>query len=228
MGSTGTAEHGVVVATVALHDELDHLWERYLHQVDRYQQAQKELQKQLSSGFLSLAQANKSVSRNRFGQNSYDLRMKATRVCSLMPEDHESGLVQVAVVSRTCNGERKIQTETAVEEPKQQPSPPATPAPEHSEDAVRNDIHGRTTSGESDPDQSLTSHAENYPWKHDPLRWYGVLVPRELRIAQASFAQAIVTPVADVSNAAKHMRALETEIRKLRKAISKAEKNVPR
>ncbi|KNG85874.1 hypothetical protein ANOM_003649 [Aspergillus nomiae NRRL 13137] len=59
---------------------LDALLERYLHLLDRHQKLQAELATTLSSGFLSLAQANYTCPPGRrYGADYYDERMKATR-----------------------------------------------------------------------------------------------------------------------------------------------------
>jgi len=62
-----------------LEDALDELLKRYLHLLDRHQMLQQEIGSHLSSGYLSLAQANFSNhNRSRFGQDYYDDRMKAS------------------------------------------------------------------------------------------------------------------------------------------------------
>lgn len=87
---------------------------------------------------------------------------------------------------------------------KQEPTPPDTPVPED---------------GKAQP-----SSDENKSACPDPIRMFGILVPPALRSAQGSFSAAFQTPVANAVNAAKGMREIEGEIRKLRKTIKKAEK----
>jgi len=41
---------------VAMHDHLDELWQQYLTHLDRYQKAQNDLQRQLSSVCASISQ----------------------------------------------------------------------------------------------------------------------------------------------------------------------------
>ena len=60
----------------------------------------------------------------------------------------------------------------------------------------------------------------------DALRWFGVLVPAELRHCQQSFAAALDSPAVDAVGAARGMRLVEVEIRKLRKEIRRAERVV--
>ena len=75
----------------------------------------------------------------------------------------------------------------------------------------------------------------------NPLRWYGVLVPPELRKAQSAFSAMLgspphaeekdivargdeSSPLTNAVNAARGLREVEVEIRKTRKAVKKAEK----
>lgn len=63
---------------------LDALLEIYLDHLDTYQKLREELSKNLSAGFLSLAQANRTSnlgsSGRRYGEEGYDDRMKAGRI----------------------------------------------------------------------------------------------------------------------------------------------------
>jgi hypothetical protein len=107
----------------------------------------------------------------------------------------------------------------------QQPSPPGTPEPED-----------RKTSAEDEKTEE-TEQAKPV----NPLRWYGVLVPPELRKAQSAFSAVVgspihagekdmethdneISPLTNAVNAARGLREVEVEIRKVRKAVKKAEK----
>ena len=69
-------------------DKLDELVEKYLILLDQYQKARQELSEHLSSGFLDLAQANRSASAGRrFGEDYYDGRMQASRRISVEASD---------------------------------------------------------------------------------------------------------------------------------------------
>ncbi|MCJ1226137.1 hypothetical protein MMC12_002786 [Toensbergia leucococca] len=70
----------------ALVQSLDDLLERYLNLLDQYQKLQHDLSHCLSSGYLSLAQANfTSPYRIRYGQDYYDDRMQASTTVSINP-----------------------------------------------------------------------------------------------------------------------------------------------
>lgn len=225
-----------------LEDHLDELWESYLELLDQYTKAQDEIKKHLNSGFLSLAKAQSSASLGRrYGQDWYDERMKASRKAQVLSAsvddagDSLSADVQNLNISITHNelndrstqsAEKTSDAESKEKEPKQQqPSPPGTPEPEAHLDEEE----------EKKPDQTEDSKPIN------PLRWYGVLVPPELKRAQSAFSAVLEdsstsdepdatstvrskSPIADAVNAARALRDIEVEIRKTRKAVKKAEK----
>ncbi|KAF2007507.1 hypothetical protein P154DRAFT_517204 [Amniculicola lignicola CBS 123094] len=71
-----------------LEDRLDGLLEQYLQTLDQYQKTQKQLAAYLSSGYLSLAQANfNNNSHSRYGQDYYDQRMQASRTINISGDD---------------------------------------------------------------------------------------------------------------------------------------------
>jgi hypothetical protein len=225
-----------------LEDHLDELWESYLTLLDQYTKAQDEIKKHFNSGFLSLAKAQSSASLGRrYGQDWYDERMKASRkarVLSASVDDTEDSVgadLQRLSISAVPRGptiqvmhseEKKSKSESEIKEEEskqqqQQPSPPGTPEPESKPKEDE----------ETKSDQSEESKPTN------PLRWYGVLVPPELRRAQSAFTAATGGssapeesdetcngPIADAVNAARGMRDIEAEIRKIRKAVKKAAK----
>jgi hypothetical protein len=79
-------------------DKLDDLLEKYLTLLDQYQTARQELSEYLSSGFLHLAQSNRSANAGRrFGQDYYDERMQASRRISIEAMDSGSLRIGVAV-----------------------------------------------------------------------------------------------------------------------------------
>lgn len=105
-------------------------------------------------------------------------------------------------------------------EPKQQPSPPSTPSPDD-HDSHRED----TAAAPMDGDEQNKSHEESLPKpQQDPLHWFGILVPRELRSVKMSFSSALEAPIVEAANLGRELRQIEAEIRGARKAVKKAEK----
>lgn len=231
-----------------LDSRLDALWVQYLDLLDQYTKAQEELSKLMSSGFFSLAQANRSpMHGRRYGQDWYDQRMKTSRRCQIVEQiEHTStgtpissyGQVFIAdwvPVAQDADDKDGAESKSAKHqarenvEPKQQPSPPRTPDP----------VASSTSEKAKDAQESkAVSHM-------DPIRWYGILVPPELRRAQAFFTTSISGPHGDrttaekpdqddktfkqgplvkAANAARAMKAVDAEIRRVRKIVRKADR----
>lgn len=227
------------LSLAALENRLDELWETYLGLLDHYTKAQEAIKTHMNSGFLSLAKAQASAPLGRrYGQDWYDDRMKSSRRVHVLGNDDDrdeiisSGL-QKLVISHDSDlpdgGEKSFEKELDVEredsEPTQQPSPPGTPEPE----------------SKQEPAEDEKSDQKEIPKLVNPLRWYGILVPPELRKAQSSFSLVFDnpssprapsdtildfadSPLTRAINAARDLRDTEVEIRKVRKAVKKAEK----
>lgn len=223
-----------------LQNRLDELWDSYLTLLDGYTKAQDEIKKHLNSGFLSLAKAQSSAPLGRrYGQDWYDERMKAEKRVHVLDDPAETsdesitaGLQKLRIslaqnptktISKDAANQRTVEGEES--QPKQQPSPPGTPEPEDREKPTE--------------DEKTEEAGKAKPV--NPLRWYGVLVPPELRKAQSAFSAVLGSPIhaeekdieargdessplANVVNAARGLREVEVEIRKIRKAVKKAEK----
>lgn len=230
------------ISIVDAEDRLDELWETYLEILDVYTKAQQNIQKSMSSGFFSLARAQSSApSGRRYGQDWYDERMKArqrTQISSGKTDPDNDSLAtgsQSLTISITPEELREdakesvnddSNTEAENEFTAQQPSPPSTPEPEQSSERAKDQ------ETEDDVKTRIV----------DPLRWYGILVPPELKKAQVSFASLLHSsetseqadgtapehsPFADAVNAARGLREIEADIRKARKTLRKAEKAKP-
>ncbi|KAK5131947.1 hypothetical protein LTR08_000459 [Meristemomyces frigidus] len=168
-------------------------------------------------GFFSLAQANfKAPNSRRYGQDYYDGRTKASRRCrygsdgaslhlTVLPTD---GSASQTTTSKETNGE----------DPVQQATPPMTPAQDPDEDE-------QTSSAAPQEEKSATSSEDSVAKGfRDPLHWYGILVPRELRNAQRLFASALDDPMVRVASCARQLRIVEGAIIRARKAVRRAEK----
>jgi len=95
-----------------------------------------------------------------------------------------------------------------------------------SSDAVPESIHDDNFDADepkSATDETVESKNSNVI---DPIRWFGLFVPAPLRKCQRSFTSAIEGPTFDAINAARGMRTVEAEIRRLRKQLRKTERAV--
>ena len=223
-----------------LENRLDELWESYLSLLDDYTKAQDEIKKHLNSGFLSLAKAQSSAPLGRrYGQDWYDERMKAQRRVHVSSDASEAGddsistglqqlsisMAEIPIKAESNDSSNEPAVEGEKSQPTQQPSPPGTPKPE--------------ARGQSNKDEK-TGEVEK-PKPVNPLRWYGILVPPELRKAQTAFSAVLgdqlnageqkddacdkeSSPLTNAVNAARGLREIESEIRKVRKTVKKAEK----
>lgn len=230
---------------VTLHDKLDELWEKYLTLLDEYQKAQKEVQKHMSAvsdshdsgcdnlltmdmiqGFFSITQANfKSATRGRYGSDYYDDRMKASR-CYRYEQDGDDNASDHLQLLKLDEDEPAAAAKGASSEhekeaaPQQQPSPPSTPAAHDSDTSPAEPVDLSAEEGE----KSSTPQTGSSAPQRDPLHWFGILVPRELRSAQSTFFSAINGPILQATNAARALREVEAEIRRARKDVRRAEK----
>jgi len=172
-------------------------------------------------GYFSLTQANfKSSNRRSYGQDYYDERMKASRRCNIFGKDEGRHSTEFVVLHTGESAQpARFEDKKAATEPNQQPSPPSTPVADSLDDSPAEQQEDPKTQ-----DEKQGPHWGPTVASRDPLKWFGILVPRELRSAQTSFCSAVDGPIAAAANAARGMREIEAEIRKVRKAVKKAEK----
>lgn len=231
---------------VDLHDRLDGLWTTYLHYLDQYTASQKLIQNHMSAGFMSLARANFNARNGvrRYGKDFFHERAIASRRVEVTMDENDGERTQVAIVQwhgdqgsddtppDSVVNESKAGTRDEVDPPtqQQQPSPPATPIPPQADDRSEGDDEEEEPANpnlqgtDSKIKESGTLSSSKSNPAIDPLRWFGILVPPDLRSAQTSFVSAVNDAMADAANTARRMRELEVEIRKLRKEVRRAEK----
>lgn len=86
---------------------------------------------------------------------------------------------------------------------------------ETSMNGAEGDEHGTVISSDSEGMEGSTSLKGDKPITrapNDPLKWFGILVPPELRTCQNKFIHLIGDTVINATNAACQLRRLETEI----------------
>lgn len=234
MDSGQEQRHSGPSSTLAeLHNRLDTLWISYLRNLDEYTTTQKTLQDRLRSGFFSLSRANFNARPGmRYGGDYFHDRALATRRVTIerYHEDENNdtlkfAIIQHSVVADGDGPESKAETATAGEG-LQQPSPPATPGP--MDEKTNKSTEGKESRSdkmqEIRKDDSARAAKPKLPLEADPLCWFGILVPQELRSVQASFSAAMDDDIGQAVNAGRAMRENEVEIRKLRKEIRRAQK----
>jgi hypothetical protein len=87
-------------------------------------------------------------------------------------------------------------------------------------------LDAKSADGVKLDDKSKFSEETIAEQAHDPINWFGVLVPSSLRDAQMHFINVVKHSVPHTINASGQMRHLEIEIARLRKSIKKLEKSI--
>ncbi|EEH03551.1 conserved hypothetical protein [Histoplasma capsulatum G186AR] len=182
---------------VELSQELDSVLERYLHLLDQQQRLQQEIGREFSSGFLSLACANKSCPPGRrYGEDYYDERMKAIRK-----------LPSFTVESVSL-------------------SPPNAIEPKDVTENGNEETNSKASSRSSDPDElNISTESEKSRAngkRSNPINWFGILVPPALRSAQQSFCTAVDGPIPLLATVITEMRGVERDIEVLRGMLAAA------
>jgi len=146
--------------------------------------------------------------------------MQATRQCHVDLDNADHPKLSTKATQDNTQDKTMEKTEHDMEKKTSHlPTPPATPLHESKVETSKPEADTSDTNTKPGP-------ADNVKKPTDPLHWYGILVPPQLRHAQSSFINAIAGPVSDAANATQAMRRNEVEIRKLRKEMKKLEKRV--
>ncbi|KAF2856530.1 hypothetical protein T440DRAFT_1897 [Plenodomus tracheiphilus IPT5] len=199
-------------------EELDGLLERYLYTLDEYQKLREELSKQLSSGYMSLAQANfhNSSSAIRYGKDCYDDRMQANRtvhMSEILDDNSPSGRSHFTIRKQNEVKPSDPSDVESLSEKKSAEKTTSSDSPDRSAADDEKSRHEREQEEEKASNSSMKSP--------DPLRWFGILVPPALRTAQSTFITAVEGPIARLATVAMDMRSQEIEIGRMRKQIKK-------
>ncbi|EDU50297.1 hypothetical protein A1F94_010797 [Pyrenophora tritici-repentis] len=199
---------------------LDDLLEHYLNTLHEYHKVMGELSTQLSSGYMSLAQANfhNSSSAIRYGQDCYDERMQAIRK------------VHVAEHGRLLTDRPHFSIHPPDATPRSRKAPVSEEQEHQPEDEGVELSSATKDEAETTPDADQRSNQDPEETEKekkssekiaDPLKWFGILVPPALRTAQSTFVSAVEGPIPQLATIAKDLRTQEIEIGRVRKQIKK-------
>jgi len=227
--------------------QLDDLLASYLNLLDTYTNLRSALSKDLSSGFFSLAQANRAADSTlgtgrRYGEEGYDARMKALRRVRVRASRPENG----AEGHLFC---RKNDEPESEREPELEPELEPEPEPDHKKEENGKQDLPRDEHSHSEPQKDMTpdpslppsttsdassnlrppSYAFTIPHQItttsspstniDPLKWYGILHPATLGAAQSHFASAVSTTLPQLLTTVSSMHALESDIWHVRRQL---------
>ncbi|KAG6046154.1 hypothetical protein E4U39_001598 [Claviceps sp. Clav50 group G5] len=246
--STATPAKALPPNQTHLQDQIDLLLQRHLILLDQYTHLRAHLSRLQSSTFQDLARANFSAPRGqRFGQDQYDERMRASRRVRLRGGEP----VEFCVV-RTDNdggyeaekgaGDGKGGDDTKREEDTQRQNNMGEDGKGGRDGNGAENGNGREDAneetnaeeGEDDDEKGTTedaNDAENGEDKtarsrnppNDPLRWFGLLTPTPLRAAQGHATQAVEEVIPRLASVMAEMQHVEIEVRRARKRRAKAE-----
>jgi hypothetical protein len=223
---------------------LDNLLTTYLHLLDTYTQQRTTLSTHLSSGFFSLAQAQRSSMLppgQRYGQEMYDQRMKAARRVRVRVREQEQEQEQEKVKVQDGDDAANKEEEAEAEEAKTELG--RLPSFEILEDHANSDRPNTTSSLQSDATNTTpisTTHSPSSsaptppnttktpppppptpptpPPPRNPLHQFGLLTPPPLRTSQKAFTSAVNT-IPDLLNTSRAMGELEEEIERVRASL---------
>ncbi|USP82800.1 hypothetical protein yc1106_10074 [Curvularia clavata] len=207
-------------------EHLDELLERYLITLHEYQQQMQRLSKQLSSGYMSLAQANfHNSSAIRYGQDCYDERMQAIRKVRISEQDNQPtdcpnfSIYKPCSSNGTANSSGKdALNQDATKTGDSNPVSTATKSTGESEEESKSTPEKDHANPASEESKEKTKTVQK---STDPLKWFGILVPPSLRAAQSTFVDAVEGPIPQLATIAREMRMQEIEIGRVRKQIKK-------
>ncbi|KAK5937761.1 hypothetical protein PMZ80_009890 [Knufia obscura] len=205
--------------TEPLSQRLDELLEQYLELLDQYTTLREELSKPFSSGFFSLAQAQRTSTlgaSRRYGQECYDQRMKAQRVVEDTDGKERIGDRIVYKVVKRIWSSARIEEEK-VEAGKEDSDPKPSGKTEHTPDDTKGTED--MSQNERPEENSSAERKKQDPATRDPITWFGLLAPPALRQCQSHFIQAAENQIPKLLSVQSRMQYLEENIWKVREDL---------
>jgi coiled-coil domain-containing protein 115 len=219
---------------VALTTHLDALLELYLAHLDAYTSFQTTLSTQLSTGFLSLAAANRNAASvlgpgRRFGQDGFDGRMKALRGVRVEKITRPSVSDVEVAKEKDVDGKANTVGSQSARQPNALRNVvdgvEKTNAEKHEEDEVGLDYVSFTIEKRKPHQQDAPAKEDGDKQKkeaRDPLKWYTALPPQSLRRTQAQFVSSLET-VGSLAGEKLALELLEAAITDVRQQLSTPE-----
>ncbi|KAJ1951512.1 hypothetical protein IWQ62_006418 [Dispira parvispora] len=194
--------------------QLDQLIVEYFNKLEEYEQEVAVLNTLLRQGQWSLSQAKQALGGpHRISRYQYDQRMKAQLRVATNPAGNGNEATYELI--RWVEPTESVETSTADEKNEtpgmsqlKQRRPQASTSDENSE----ND-----SSEEAEIQKDQSSPLSSKSNSHDPLRWFGVLVPGTLRQSQRYFHQSI-TRIVKLANLKVQLNQLAARINSQRES----------
>ncbi|KAG5920314.1 hypothetical protein E4U61_007967 [Claviceps capensis] len=229
-----------------LQDQIDLLLQRHLILLDQYTDLRAHLSRLQSSTFQDLARANFSAPRGqRFGKDQYDERMRASRRVRLRggePVEYyvvktkdDGGYEEERDAGDGKGGEDTMREEDTQRQNKRgedgkggrdgngaENGNGGEDVKEEKNTEGGEDEEGTTEdANDAENGEDKTSRSRKPP--NDPLRWFGLLTPTPLRVAQGHATQAVEEVIPRLASVMAEMQHVEIEVRRARKRRAKAE-----
>ncbi|KAH8653091.1 hypothetical protein BGZ60DRAFT_178249 [Tricladium varicosporioides] len=197
-----------------LSEEIDSLLAKYLELLDKYTSQRAALSETFNSLSQNLARANfHSKSGHRYGSDSYDQRMQATRtvaVTHLKPESStDTGGVAVYTVS---TGSHEKPGHAASEASGSRNTTLHAEGGTNSKATVAAD----TNENQAEEKDSHNDEAKK-TMKKDPLLMFGIFSPPELKAAQVNAVGMVEDVIPQLLTVNEQMKDLEIKIRRAKK-----------
>ena len=196
---------------------LDALLSQYLTLLDTYTTLRTQLSSQFSSGFLSLAHANRNATATlgagrRYGEEGYDERMKASRAVRIEELKSRLRLEDATEQDEADDEEEKDGNDIDEKALATHPGRLNDVTAENEQDSTPETEKGRALPNADTADEishiSFSTPGLTSP-STDPLRWYGLLIPPTLRQCQSTFTTSITNTIPSLLTITSQMSALE-------------------
>lgn len=217
-----------------LHDletALDALLASYLTLLDQYTTLRTELSSHFSSGFLSLAAANRNAASTlgpgrRFGEEGFDGRMRALRRVSITttPQPALNGKGPETDLEEAIPAPAISDSPDPDQEDKSPASPPISFSFSFHQQNQNHQPPSSPSTNEDQP-QKEKEHPQPPP-PRDPLKWYTALPPPALRQTQTHFVASLEGPLAALLGVQAEMALLEDRVRRARRELENARGDV--
>ncbi|OIW33517.1 hypothetical protein CONLIGDRAFT_181074 [Coniochaeta ligniaria NRRL 30616] len=175
-------------------DAIDGLLERYLGLVDEYARLRSTLSALQAHVYQAIARANFSAERGiRYGQELYDERMQASRSLAITPGEHDTPKFGVVYHGDKLHGSQG------------------------------DEKHEAASEAEKEDENQADDEKAKVEKPSDPLKWFGILTPMTLRLAQGKAIEAVEQVIPRLVTLDAEMADVEIRVRRARKKRSKAE-----
>ena len=187
--------------TESLVEKLDTLLEQYLSLLDTYTSLRTQLSTSFSSGFFSLAHANRNAAAvlgagRRFGEEGYDGRMKAARGVRIEMGGSTKRSTTKQDLSSKGGKDHRGEEETVEAEERRLDT----------EEEKKEQQHPDEDTATSFTVITLDSTSK------DPLKWFTAFPPPPLRQTQSHFTAAITSAIPELLSTISQMSTLEERI----------------